>query len=241
MIVDFSKVKRGTRIVLRNLGPDEPFGGGEIGEDFEPSDPGTTGQVMQFRVKVATSLDTSTSAGAGWTCPTDQAAAARRAWSATSASTSSMSMTRQGVDGRRTATSCSILRCSRSARRRRRWARGPRQGGAQPLQWMDDVTENPGRGRGRELEHPQLHHGRAPDPHPPGAVPGGEAGGDRPDDVAARHARGRARSSGPSHGRPATRTPSSSIPGELTRVKARFDTPGCSCGTATSSSTRTTR
>jgi len=44
VIVDFSKVKRGTRIVLHNLGPDEPFGGGEAGEEFEPSDPGTTGR-----------------------------------------------------------------------------------------------------------------------------------------------------------------------------------------------------
>ena len=59
VIVDFSKVKRGTRIILRNLAPDEPFGGGEAGEEFEPSDPGTTGQVMQFRVRAATSRDKS--------------------------------------------------------------------------------------------------------------------------------------------------------------------------------------
>jgi bilirubin oxidase len=63
VIVDFSKVKRGTRIVLHNLGPDEPFGGGEVGEEFEPSDPGTTGQVMQFRVGKATSRDTSAKPG----------------------------------------------------------------------------------------------------------------------------------------------------------------------------------
>jgi FtsP/CotA-like multicopper oxidase with cupredoxin domain len=63
VIVDFSKVRRGTRIILHNLGPDEPFGGGEIGEGFEPSDPGTTGQVMQFRVGRATSPDTSTAPG----------------------------------------------------------------------------------------------------------------------------------------------------------------------------------
>ena len=59
VIIDFSKVKKGTRLILRNLGPDEPFGGGEAGEEFEPSDPGTTGQVMQFRVGKATSPDTS--------------------------------------------------------------------------------------------------------------------------------------------------------------------------------------
>ncbi len=62
VVIDFSKVKKGTRLILRNLGPDEPFGGGEAGEDFEPADPGTTGQVMQFRVGKATSPDTSATA-----------------------------------------------------------------------------------------------------------------------------------------------------------------------------------
>ncbi len=57
VIVDFSRVKRGTRIVLRNLAPDEPYGGGRIGDEFEPADPGTTGQVMQFRVKRAVKAD----------------------------------------------------------------------------------------------------------------------------------------------------------------------------------------
>lgn len=60
VIVDFSAVKPGTRIVLRNLGPDEPFGGGTPGVDFPSADPGTTGQVMQFMVVGATSPDLST-------------------------------------------------------------------------------------------------------------------------------------------------------------------------------------
>jgi spore coat protein A, manganese oxidase len=50
VIVDFRKKPAGCRIVLRNVGPDEPFGGGEPGVDFVPADPATTGQVMQFRV-----------------------------------------------------------------------------------------------------------------------------------------------------------------------------------------------
>ncbi len=50
VIVDFSRVPAGTQVVLQNVGPDEPFGGGEPGEAFEPADPATTGQVMQFRV-----------------------------------------------------------------------------------------------------------------------------------------------------------------------------------------------
>ena len=59
VIVDFSKVPRGTNLILRNLAPDEPFGGDP---DAEPSDPGTTGQVMQFRVRAASGRDKSTPA-----------------------------------------------------------------------------------------------------------------------------------------------------------------------------------
>ena len=64
VIVDFTGVKTG-RYVLRNVGPDEPFGGGEPDSppgtgDFDVADPGTTGQVMQFRVGPARSRDTTT-------------------------------------------------------------------------------------------------------------------------------------------------------------------------------------
>lgn len=60
VIVDFSSVPVGTQLLLRNFGPDEPFGGGLPGEDFEPADPASTGLVMQFRVVAATGPDTST-------------------------------------------------------------------------------------------------------------------------------------------------------------------------------------
>jgi spore coat protein A len=63
VIVDFTSVPVGTEIVVLNLGPDEPFGGGVPGVDFDSADPGTTGQVMQFRVVAATSVDTSTPPG----------------------------------------------------------------------------------------------------------------------------------------------------------------------------------
>ncbi len=63
VIVDFTSVPVGTEIVLLNLGPDEPFGGGVPGVDFDPSDPGSTGQVMQFRVGAASTRDTSTPPG----------------------------------------------------------------------------------------------------------------------------------------------------------------------------------
>jgi spore coat protein A len=45
---------------LLNLGPDEPFGGGDPDDDFDVSDPETTGLVMQFRVVSALSSDVST-------------------------------------------------------------------------------------------------------------------------------------------------------------------------------------
>jgi spore coat protein A len=56
IIVDFTNVPVGTPITLLNLGPDEPYGGGE----FEPADPATTGQVMEFRVFPALGPDPST-------------------------------------------------------------------------------------------------------------------------------------------------------------------------------------
>ena len=50
VIVDFTGLQPGTEVYLINLGPDEPFGGGVPGIDFTTSDPGTTGQVMKFRI-----------------------------------------------------------------------------------------------------------------------------------------------------------------------------------------------
>lgn len=47
-IVDFSGVAPGTNLVLKNLGPDEPFDGVVGSQD--PAAPATTGKVMQFRV-----------------------------------------------------------------------------------------------------------------------------------------------------------------------------------------------
>jgi len=71
VIVDFGAVPVGTTITLLNLGPDEPFGGGTpffgCGVDpaapadcFEPSDPGSTGQVMTFRVVASKGPDKTT-------------------------------------------------------------------------------------------------------------------------------------------------------------------------------------
>ncbi|CAG0950213.1 MAG: multicopper oxidase domain-containing protein [Candidatus Methanoperedens sp.] len=59
VIVDFTDMPVGTEIILQNLGPDEPFGGGTPDTDFDPADPNTTGQVMKFAVVSLESKDTS--------------------------------------------------------------------------------------------------------------------------------------------------------------------------------------
>ncbi|RIK35710.1 MAG: bilirubin oxidase [Chloroflexi bacterium] len=59
VIVDFTAVPLGS-YVLGNVGPDEPFGGGVPGVDFDPADPGSTGQVMAFNVVPALAPDPTT-------------------------------------------------------------------------------------------------------------------------------------------------------------------------------------
>ena len=59
VIVDFTNVPVGN-YVLGNIGPDEPFGGGAPDEDFDPADPASTGQVMEFRVVPAVAPDSTT-------------------------------------------------------------------------------------------------------------------------------------------------------------------------------------
>lgn len=59
VVVDLTDVPVGSW-VLRNVGPDEPFGGGAPDEDFDVADPDTTGQILQLRVVSATSPDRTT-------------------------------------------------------------------------------------------------------------------------------------------------------------------------------------
>ncbi len=61
VIVDFTNVPVGNHI-LGNIGPDEPYGGGGPGVDFPVADPATTGQVLQFSVGPALSVDATTPA-----------------------------------------------------------------------------------------------------------------------------------------------------------------------------------
>jgi len=59
VIVDLTGVPVGTKLYIINEGPDEPFGGGTPGTDFDAADPGTTGQVMQLVVGPLVGHDTS--------------------------------------------------------------------------------------------------------------------------------------------------------------------------------------
>ena len=59
VIVDFTNVPLGN-YVLGNVGPDEPYGGGVPGVDFQVADPDSTGRVMQFNVVAPLSPDLST-------------------------------------------------------------------------------------------------------------------------------------------------------------------------------------
>jgi spore coat protein A len=59
LIVDFTNVAQGN-YVLSNVGPDEPFGGGVPNVDFDAADPNSTGQVMEFRVGPALAVDPTT-------------------------------------------------------------------------------------------------------------------------------------------------------------------------------------
>jgi FtsP/CotA-like multicopper oxidase with cupredoxin domain len=59
VIVDFTNVPVGN-FVLANVGPDEPFGGGIPDDDFDVADPDSTGQVMQFRIRPAVAPDLTT-------------------------------------------------------------------------------------------------------------------------------------------------------------------------------------
>lgn len=61
LIVDFTNVPAGNYTLL-NEGPDEPFGGGLPDFDFDSADPLTTGMIMEFRVGPALTPDPSTPA-----------------------------------------------------------------------------------------------------------------------------------------------------------------------------------
>ena len=94
--------------------------------------------------------------------------------------------------------------------------------------WMDPVTENPARRRHRGVGALQRHRRRPPDAHPRGGLRGGQPPGHR----RRRGRRDRAGRAGigrrprRSRGRPGVKDTVIAYPGQVTRVRAQFDTPG---------------
>lgn len=69
VVVDFSGLT-GNNITMTNIGPDEPYGGGDPGDDFEESCVYTTGQIMQFQVTKPMSAIPNATVGVGSTLNT---------------------------------------------------------------------------------------------------------------------------------------------------------------------------
>ena len=177
VIVDFTNVPTGTEIILRNLAPDEPFGGGEPGEDFEPADPETTGQVMRFHVVPATAPDPST--------PPSELVLPAIAPLGAATNTRQVSLNEENSATVRVRTDRNgnvVLDCANGE------PFGPVEadlgtlnpdGTGNPLGWDEPITENPAVGADRGVGDPQLHRRRSPDPHPRDHVRGREPPADR--------------------------------------------------------------
>ena len=177
VIVDFTNVAVGSEIILENIAPDEPFGGGVPGVDFEPADPDTTGQVMRFHVVAATSVDTST--------PPSQLVLPAIAPLGAATNTRQVSLNEQESATVRASTDANgnvVLDCAHGE------PFGPVEadlgtlnpdGSGNPLGWDEPITENPARGSHRSVGAPQLHRRRPPDSHSRGHVRGPWPPGDR--------------------------------------------------------------
>jgi spore coat protein A len=150
VIMDFTSIPEGTEIILLNLGPDEPFGGGEPGDDFDQADPASTGQVMQFRVKAATSPDMSMLPVTLPAAPLPGPAAMGRQVSLNEEESKTVRVVTDAFGN-------VVLACDNISAE----AFGPTaallgtlnpDGTGNPLLWMDPITENPALGTTEEWE-----------------------------------------------------------------------------------------
>ena len=214
VIVDFTNVALGSEIILENVAPDEPFGGGTPGVDFEPADPETTGQVMRFRVVAAT--------GAGHEHAAEPARAAgdraARRRDEHAPGLAQRAGVRHGAGEHRptTATSSSTARtASRSDRSRPTWARSTRTARGNPLGWDEPITENPALGA---IEVWEIHNFTA-DAHPIHIH-------EVTFEVVGRQAIGDSAMRPPESWEAGRKDTVIAYPNEITRVKALFDRPG---------------
>jgi FtsP/CotA-like multicopper oxidase with cupredoxin domain len=221
VIVDFTDVPVGTEIVLLNLGPDEPFGGGQPDDDFDVADRRTTGMVMQFRVRAARSVDLSIPPARlvlPQSLPLPGAAVTRRL-SLNEAESATVLVDGHPGHGHPDHQPANLrLACGDPSA----VPFGPTMallgtmaadGSGNPLRWMDAITENPAAGATELWEI----HNFTEDSHPihihmvQFEVVGREAGGVvRP----------------PEAWETGTKDTLISHPGEITRVKATFDLEG---------------
>ncbi|HSF14510.1 MAG TPA: multicopper oxidase [Vicinamibacteria bacterium] len=198
IIVDFSAAA-GTSFRLLNLGPDEPFGGGEIGVDFDPSHPDSTGQVMEFRVRAGSPYDPTT--------PPQYLKLPKIKSLGSASNTQYVSLNEEVYEPADVPFAALLGRFNKGS------------GNPTPLQWKDPITENPALGATELWElrnftvdaHPiHIHQVQF-------QVVGREAIGGGPS-VAG--------SDGPLPWERGFKDTVIAYPGEVTRVKAKFDIPG---------------
>jgi spore coat protein A len=213
VIVDFTSVGVASEIVLENLAPDEPFGGGRPGVDFEPADPDTTGQVMRFHVVAATSVDVSTPPGQLVLPPITPLGAP--------SNTRQVSLNEQDSATVRVTTDANgnvVLDCAHGE------PFGPveadlgtlnQDGSGNPLGWDEPITENPAVGA---IEVWELHNFTA-DAHPIHIH-------EVTFEVVGRQVIGDSAMRGPESWEAGRKDTVIAYPNEITRVKALFDRPG---------------
>jgi spore coat protein A len=198
LVVDFSAAA-GTSFRLLNLGPDQPFSGGEVGIDFDPSDPDSTGQVMEFRVAAGSVPDPST--------PPQFLQLPAITPLGTATNTQHVSLNEEVYEPADVPFAALLGRFDAGT------------GQPQPLLWADPITENPALGATEIWEMRNLTE----DAHPVHIhqvqfeVVGREAIGGGPS-VAG--------SNDPLPWETGPKDTVIAYPGEVTRVRARFDLPG---------------
>ncbi len=217
VIVDFTGLPEGTDLYLINEGPDEPFSGGVPGQDFDYADPFTTGQVLKFAVGSLVSRDLSTPP-AQLKLPKQkrlgtEVRSRRLALGEVDSATVMVSEDNDGNivldcgDGEPFGPTAALLGTLNP------------DGSPNLLRWMDPITENPGVG---DTEIWEIHNFTM-DAHPihlhlvmfevVDRTPMGDVIGS-------------AMTRGPELWETGFKDTVIAYPGEITRVKARFDIPG---------------
>ena len=212
VIVDFTGLPSGPSCTSSTRARTSRSAAASRGPTSTPADPATTGQVMKFVVVAAQRRRTDRAPPASSRCPAfTPLGPAAKTRRLSLNEMASAVLPDVAVDGH-----------ARHAQRRRH---------TRPAAAGTTRSPRTPRQRHRDLGAAQLHRGRAPDPPAPGAVPGGQPAG--------RSAQ--PRTAAASRWETGFKDTVVALPGEITRLKATFDLPAASSGTATSSTTRTTR